>query len=49
MLRHSFKYRKANSWMGRFGGGWQWKLGIQQGGNSLLISLLICEIYFWIE
>lgn len=29
---------------GRFGGGWNWKLGFQSGGNTLIISLLVAEV-----
>ncbi len=34
---------KDNLW-GRFGGGWDWKLGIQIGGSTIIISLLVGEI-----
>jgi len=39
-------FRSANSLMGRFGGGWNWKLGFQAGGNTIIISLLVLEIRF---
>ena len=39
-----FSYRSSNSIMGRFGGGWNWKLGFQCGGSTVLVSLLIVEI-----
>jgi hypothetical protein len=32
--------------MGRFGGGWNWQVGIQAGGPSVLIHLLICTLRF---
>jgi hypothetical protein len=44
MIKISFSHTKSDSLWGRFGGGWNWKLGFQIGGNTLLISLLICEI-----
>ena len=31
---------KALGGMGRFGGGWRWKLGMLCGGSSLLIDLI---------
>lgn len=34
---------KSNLW-GRFGGGWNWKLGFMAGGSTLVISLLVAEI-----
>lgn len=33
--------------MGRFGGGWKWKLGITQGGSVTIIDLVYGSI--WIE
>lgn len=35
--------------MGRFGGGWQWKLGFQAGNLSrrrgtIIVSLLVCSV-----
>lgn len=35
---------KNNAW-GRFGGGWNWKLGVQAGGRTIIISLLVIEVY----
>lgn len=39
-----FSSRSSNGFMGRFGGGWNWKLGVQIGGNTMLIGLLIAEL-----
>lgn len=36
--------RKRNGWMGRFGGGWNWKLGISIGGSTVLIDLLVISV-----
>lgn len=36
--------RPRNSFPGRFGAGWNWKVGFQAGGGTLLISLLIAEL-----
>jgi hypothetical protein len=30
----------------RFGGGWNWVLGIQLGGRTMIVNLLICSIRF---
>lgn len=35
---------KQNKPLGRFGGGWNWKVGFQIGGRTLIISLLIGSI-----
>lgn len=39
-------HRPASSWMGRFGGGWQWKVGVQADGKlrCVIISLLIADL-----
>ena len=44
MIKISYSHKKSTELWGRFGGGWNWKLGFQIGGNTLLISLLIYEI-----
>lgn len=41
-----FSIRSKNNFMGRFGGGWNWKLGFQIGGKTIIISLLIAELSF---
>jgi hypothetical protein len=43
-MKISFSIRSSNGFMGRFGGGWNWKLGFQAGGRSIVISLLIAEL-----
>ena len=40
----TIEQRKANNFTGRFGGGWQWKLGIQASGSTVIISLFVMEI-----
>jgi len=34
---------KSNLW-GRFGGGWNWKVGVQAGGNTVIIDLLVAML-----
>ena len=46
MLKISFRHNNPKSLWGRFGDGWNWKLGFQIGESTLIISLLICEIKF---
>lgn len=43
-LAVAFSARSSDGWMGRFGGGWNWKLGVQIGGGTALFSLLIAEL-----
>lgn len=41
--------RGTDGLMGRFGGGWNWKLGFQAGGSTIIISLLVMNITFALE
>ena len=43
---YTIKYerRSKDELWGRFGGGWDWELGFQLGGNTLIINLLIAYI-----
>lgn len=34
---------KRSAW-GRFGGGWNWKMGFQIGGTSCILNLLVLSI-----
>lgn len=38
-----FSWRSSKNLWGRFGGGWNWKLGVQIGGTTTIISLFVCE------
>ena len=40
---HFQKRDKAQSF-GRFGGGWNWNVGIQAGGRTVIINLLVCSL-----
>ena len=42
-LKFDFYWRSKKGW-GRFGGGWNWKLGFQVGGKTILVSMLVCEL-----
>lgn len=44
--RYRVRYRRRDTrgTMGRFGGGWNWKVGAQLGGSTLLLSLLVAEV-----
>ena len=43
-LKIRFEMRSKDNFMGRFGGGWQWKLGFQASKTSIIISLLVAEL-----
>ena len=39
-VRWTWPWQKSNSIMGRFGGGWNFNLGIQVGGTTVLLNLI---------
>lgn len=46
-----FEMRSSKGFMGRFGGGWDWKLGLQAStpskrGCTVIVSLLVAELRF---
>lgn len=43
-FKFEFLMRSSKNFMGRFGGGWQWKLGIQASDSTIIVSLLIAEL-----
>jgi hypothetical protein len=40
----TYERRTRDEWMGRFGGGWNWKFGVQVGGKCAIFSLIICTV-----
>ncbi len=48
-LSITFKFKSKDNFMGRFGGGWNWKLGFQAGGKTIIFNLLICSLIFNFE
>jgi len=46
-LEITIDYKSSDGW-GRFGGGWNWVVGFQAGGHSLILNLLIFSITFYI-
>lgn len=45
-LSFQFLWRSRKSFLGRFGGGWNWELGFQYGGDTLIVNWLICSTRF---
>ena len=43
-LKITYRWRSKNCLWGRFGGGWNWELGVQVGGHTAIINLLVCSI-----
>jgi hypothetical protein len=44
--RIKFEWRDPKSPMGRFGGGWNWNVGVQVGGSTVILNLLVCSLRF---
>lgn len=42
--RFKYERRTRDSFMGRFGGGWQWELGFQASSSTLIINCLVFSI-----
>ena len=45
-LHVKVEWRSSRNLMGRFGGGWNWEVGIQVGGSTLIVNLLIASVRF---
>ena len=43
-VKINFNMRSAEGYMGRFGGGWNWKLGVMVGGRTVIVSLLVADL-----
>jgi len=43
-FRIKISMRSSKSRMGRFGGGWNWKVGFMAGGKTVIISLLVMDV-----
>lgn len=39
-----FHWRSKKNLWGRFGGGWNWNLGFEAGGSTVILNLLICSL-----
>jgi hypothetical protein len=44
-----YHWRHPASLWGRFGGGWQWEIGVQAGGSTLIVSLLVASVTFTLK
>lgn len=43
-LKVVYSHRTKDEFMGRFGGGWNWKVGMQFGGGTMILSLLVADL-----
>ena len=45
-LRIVYHWRSSKNLWGRFGGGWNWKLGIQAGARTVIVEMLVFSLRF---
>lgn len=43
-IRIKFEWRSKKNLWGRFGGGWNWELGFQASGKTVILNLLIASL-----
>lgn len=43
-LEIGFTWKRRSNFMGRFGGGWNWRVGATWGKTDLIIYLLVCQL-----
>ena len=44
-----YERRKKKEAWGRFGGGWNWRLGFSAGGKTIIVDLLVSSLRFSID
>jgi len=42
----SYNFRPKSSYMGRFGGGWNWQLGVDISAKTMIINCLVFYLRF---
>ncbi len=45
-LKVEYHWRSSKNLWGRFGGGWNWELGLQIGGSTIIVNCLIFSLTF---
>lgn len=43
-VQFALQFRTKHSYMGRFGGGWNWNLGVKACRNDVIFNLLVFSI-----
>lgn len=46
-LEIAFEMRSSKNFMGRFGGGWNWKVGIEWSRSTVIIFMLVAMLKFY--
>ena len=44
-LKIKYEHQSSNHYMGRFGGGWQWKVGFQGAERDWIFFLLVASVW----
>jgi len=45
-LRVKYERRTRAAMMGRFGGGWNWEVGVQASRRTVIVNLLVASVRF---
>jgi hypothetical protein len=45
-LRAVYNRRSRKNLWGRFGGGWNWRIGVDIGGSTVIVNLLVASLRF---
>jgi hypothetical protein len=45
-LNIQYHWRSKKNFMGRFGGGWNWELGFQASGRTVILNCLVFTLRF---
>lgn len=48
-FRFRFEWRSSKNLWGRFGGGWNWKMGFQMGSSTIIFNLLVASFSITLE
>lgn len=40
-MKVAWTRKPSTAYMGRFGGGWQWAVGVKVGGRTILVECLV--------
>jgi len=47
--KFTFNWRSKKNLWGRFGGGWNWNLGVKASGSTIILNLLVCSLCIYRE
>ena len=47
LIKGHILWRTSKNLWGRFGGGWNWKVGFQASRSTIIINLLVLSVRLW--